>query len=413
MSLARPLIAYMPLFVVTLLYRDSDLELARLSRFFVWFSLVSVLGSQGFGGYLYALNIASNGKPGFQSLKLLVRLRRGLFGWWTLLVFVQAFLLLTVFVGCPVSFESIFVSAASALTGPVILVSTQYLISSGRLLQSIWMTMLQAIFLLASILCIIHAGAGGLPSALSALLLAILSFFSLYKISRISPFKDASLWALKPFSRSFKVDASARLKCFFDGFLPPIYTASIISFFSSSKQFGVSADFQFAFYSYSRISDALISCLVVFGTYLLANNRRPLRSSSSAAFSGSLAASPNEITGSASWFRVLVLLAGISTIAFALGYVYNCFFTGVCLAPVIAFDLALSMGKLFAIFASFLLVVTLPRFSLFLQVVGLSVSLVLMLSPLRVELYMAIYVLCFWLLQLVLPTLYLWRGRLS
>ena len=107
------------------------------------------------------------------------------------------------------------------------------------------------------------------------------------------------------------------------------------------------------------------------------------------------------------------MLAGISTIAFALGYVYNCFFTGVCLAPVIAFDLALSMGKLFAIFASFLLVVTLPRFSLFLQVVGLSVSLVLMLSPLGVELYMAIYVLCFWLLQLVLPTLYLWRGRLS
>ena len=412
LSFARPLIAYLPLFVVTLSFRGNDAELAAASRFFVWFSLISAFASQGLGGYLYAINVISGGSAGFQSLKLFASLRRGVCGWWTLLSLAAAFFSLILFVGLPASPQNFLVSLVSVLLGPLLLVSSQNCISSGLLLRSLALSLIQSIAVLLAILCI--ASQRGLSPDSSAfvsfILLVVLTGLSLRFIGQIRMNSIGRFWKLEPFSRSLWINRSARLKCFLDGFLPPVYTASVLTYLSWNEAAGLSTDYQIAFYGYSRVSDALISALVVFFTYIMTGTGR---SSVVDQSRKTLVRSPR-LPGSRSlpfYLSKLVFLLVISAAALTVGYVYNCKLIEICLPPVIAFDFALSMAKLLAIIGSFYFVTITPRLSLWSQIAGLVACLSLMFSSLGVGFYMVVFASSFWLLQLVLPALYLFRSR--
>ena len=412
LSFARPLIAYLPLFIVTLSFRGNDAELAAASRFFVWFSLISAFASQGLGGYLYAINVTSGGSAGFQSLKLLASLRRGVCGWWTLLSFVAAFFSLVLFVGLPVSPQNLLLSLVSVLLGPLLLVSSQHCISSGLLLGSLALSLLQSIVLLLAIVFI--AAQYGFPpggsESVSLALLVVLTFLLLRFIGQIRMSSIGRLWKREPFTGSLRINRSARLKCFLDGFLPPVYTASVLTYFSWNEAVGLSSDYQIAFYGYSRISDALISALVVFFTYFIAETGRP-----SVVEQGrkTLLLSPRLPVSRSLPFYLskLVALLIVSAAALTVGYLYNCKLIAVCLPPVIAFDFALSMAKLLAIMGSFYFVTMTPRLSFWSQIAGLVACLSLMFSSLGVGFYMVVFASSFWLLQLVLPALYLFRRR--
>ena len=413
LSFARPLIAYLPLFIVTLSFRGNDAELAAASRFFVWFSLISAFASQGLGGYLYAINVTSGGSAGLQSLRLFASLRRGMCGWWTLLRFAAAFFSLILFVGLPVSPQNFLLSLVSVLLGPLLLVSSQYCISSGLLLGSLALSLIQSIVLLLAIVFIAaqYGFSPGGSAYVSLVLLVVLTVLSLRFIGQIRMNAIGRLWKLEPFTGSLRINRSARLKCFLDGFLPPVYTASVLTYFSWNETVGLSSDYQIAFYGYSRISDALISALVVFFTYSMADTRR---SSVVEQSRKSLFRSPQSpISRPLSFYlsKILALLL-ISAATLTVGYVYNCNLIDLCLPSVIVFDFVLSMAKLLAIIGSFYFVTMTPRLSFWSQTVGLIACLSLMFSSLGVGFYMVAFASSFWLLQLILPVLYLFRRRL-
>lgn len=411
-AVVRPLIAYLPLLVVTLYFRGDDVKLALASRFFVWFSLIAAFASQGLGGYLYAINVASSARTGFQSIKLLASLRRGVCGWWALLGLAAAFLSLILFVGLPVGPGSFLVALMSVLLGPLLLVSMQHAISTGLLLRPLSLSLLQSAFLFLTVVCVMPGqeyfpGWAVLPSFF---LLTALTVVSFRFIGRIKLNSMRRLWSLEPFRGSLHINRSSRLKCFLDALLPPVYTVSILTYLSWNELPGLSEGYQVAFYSYSRISDALISALVVFFTYLFRENRtsngvREHRQSFMR-ISRWLESGSTPL-----WLVELLFILIVSAAALGVGYAYNCKLVGVCHPRIIAFDFAISIGKLFAIIGSFFFVIMIPRLSLCSQLAGLAVSASLMFSPLDIGAYMVAFAASFWILQLLLPALSLFRRR--
>lgn len=412
LSVVRPLIAYLPLFVVTLSFRGDDAQLALASRFFVWFSLISAFASQGLGGYLYAINVTSSGGPGFQSLRLLASLRRGVCSWWTLLSLAAAFLSLILFVGLPVSPKSFLVALMSVLLGPLLLVSMQHSISTGLLIRPLSLSLIQSAFLVLTVVCVLLGQRSSSDLAILAafILLILITIASLRFIGRIRLKRIRGFWHLGPSRGSLRINRSSRLKCFLDAFLPPVYTVSILTYLSWSELPGLSYGYQAAFYSYSRISDALITALVVFFTHLFHESRS---SSAVDEHRQRFLRVPRSLESrfTSLWLVKLLFVLLCSTVSLSVGYMYNCKLVGICLPRVIAFDFAVSTGKLLAIIGSFFFVTIIPRLSFCSQLAGLVVSISLMFSSLDIGSYMVAFATFFWLLQVVLPALYLFRRQ--
>ena len=409
LSISRPAIAYLPLFFVTIAFRGDLVRLAEASRFFVWFSLVAAVGSQGIGNYIYSVIISSGGKVPVGLLRLLTVLRGMLFCRWTLFSFCLACIGFLSFVRGSDVFLSLFMSIVAVILGPIILVTSQLYTALGMSLSVLRTAFLQSLLLLLMLflfdiesrqinslqtLCVFS----GISCVSFALLASVAKWRTIYRLFRYP----------KRLSGFARVGMSARLKCFSDSLLPPLYVALIILALSRSDS--VYPDkLIFNYYSYSRISDSLISVIVVLYTYFVLPDRSlkvskaglksPYRSKNLA--SRDFRLSVEHLVFGLFFLSSLILLAG---------YAYNCTIAQVCLLRLALFDYSVSLAKIGYIIGSFYFVIFIPRVSLMVQFLSMIAVIIISFAALPVRQYLLVYALISWLC-LSIPVYFLIKSR--
>ena len=400
-SLSRPVIAYIPLLFLSVALRGDSVRLSEVSRFFVWFSLVSAFGSQGIGNYVYSLIVASRGVATAQLLRILVVLRRMAVCRWTLFSILASFISFLSFVNSSSVLVALFLSVVAAIAGPLLLVVSQYYISRGMSFGVLQLACCQSLLTGLMLLLMLKSGSNQHISTVGAL-----AFFGISLIVYIllGPVCKCSLNISAYASpgrlvKQASLNKSSRVKCLFDALLPPVYVALVILSFSRTDSV-YSDQLVFAYYSYSRISDALVSLVVVLFSYIMVASRKGELHKDNAPRPKSLLAASRKSLNLPTLKLALGMVAMI-TIFLIVGYIYNCTVTAICLGYLIAFDYVVSVAKLGYILGSFYFAILIPRHSLAIQVFSLLFVALISCMQLGTEKYMVIYALASWISLLI------------
>ena len=411
-SLSRPVIAYIPLLFISVVLRGDSVRLSEVSRFFVWFSLVSAFGSQGIGNYVHSLIVASSGTATIQLLRMLVVLRQMTVCRWTLFSILISFASFLWFVSNSNVLVAILVSVVAAVAGPLLLVLSQIYISRGMSSHAIKLTCCQSLLSGLMLLLLLKPGSN---QAISSVGILAFSGISLVVYILLKPICKCRL-NIRAFTSPSRIvkraslNKGSRVKCLFDSLLPPVYVALVILSFSRADSMQ-SDRLVFAYYSYSRISDALISLVVVLYSYfIVARRKNKLHQGSPCGPQSVPVASRKNLDFPT--LRIAFWLFAIITAMLVLGYVYNCVVTAICIDYLIAFDYAASVAKLGYVIGSFYFAILIPRSSLAVQVLSvLSIGLISCMQ-LTAEKYMIAYALISWICLLI-PVFCLFRVRSS